>query len=239
MYAEVVAVDANAGRGELAADDGRRLPFLAAACRGPLRLGQKVEFREVDGVVTEIRKLSAVARGYGLAPSVAEEADEVEKREPAAPIDWPRLFWSPQGRIPRDQFWIGWGLLVVANLLLSLLPIVGAFAGLLLFWPNSVLQTKRLHDMGRSGWLQLAPYGIILLIGLAAAAALGGQFITGSFQPSVSSLGSGAGAIAGGLMSLVFLGYMGWVGFTPSQPGSNRYGRNPRRTAETTAETFA
>lgn len=226
MLGEVVSVDEATGDGVILGQDQQTYAFVASACRGRLRAGQPVEFAgRRNGVAEEIFKTTNL-RHYGVAPPKAEEGP----RPPDTPIDWANLFWSPQGRLRRSHYWAGLVLMTIASALLGLLPVVGAFTGVLFIWPSIVLQTKRLHDMGRTGWLQLAPYGVMLVVGFVIAAVMGGQFGLGA---------GGAATIGGAIMGLIGLGYAIWVGATDSQPSRNQFGESPKATPDRTAEAFA
>lgn len=62
----------------------------------------------------------------------------------------------------------------IANFILSailgLIPVVGGIFGLIIIIPGIAVAVRRLHDLNKSGWWLLAPYGIMLigLIGIAA-----------------------------------------------------------------------
>jgi putative oxidoreductase len=79
-----------------------------------------------------------------------------------------RLFTSPAGRTSRSAFVAALiTLLVVAAL--YVLVVTGRTAQwcvLVLLYPALVLHARRLHDMGHSGWLVLAP-GVLLLAACA------------------------------------------------------------------------
>lgn len=74
------------------------------------------------------------------------------------------LFANPLGRTPRDQF---------LPALLTLLAVVvfyyllvtsrtGIWCQLVLLFPAFVLHVRRLRDMGRSAWLLLVPFVLLL-----------------------------------------------------------------------------
>lgn len=146
-------------------------------------------------------------------------------------MNWQALFLSGQGRIGRRDFWIGFAGVMVASLVLQFIPVIGQLVGLVLLWPQVNINTKRLHDMGKSGWWLLAPLGVTILCAIAAVI-FGGAAIFAS--------GGGDGhRLAGGLtafgIALVFLGVAGltglgfllWIGVTPGQPLDNRFGSPP------------
>ena len=69
-------------------------------------------------------------------------------------MDWKSLFLSADGRIRRSEFWIGWLVIFAVNALLGwVIPLLS----ILLIYPTVCIFSKRLHDMGKTGWLQLAP----------------------------------------------------------------------------------
>lgn len=87
------------------------------------------------------------------------------------PVDRPglgQLFLSPEGRIGRGRYWAGQGVLFAANILGMFLMVGGAFAlGAVIFLvtivPRILVEVKRWHDRGKSGWFVLV--GFIPLVG--------------------------------------------------------------------------
>jgi uncharacterized membrane protein YhaH (DUF805 family) len=70
------------------------------------------------------------------------------------------------GRAARPEFW--WFVLaqVVVSLILNMIfPIIGGLFSLAVLLPSLAAGSRRLHDIGKSGWLQLL--GLIPLIGWA------------------------------------------------------------------------
>jgi uncharacterized membrane protein YhaH (DUF805 family) len=84
-------------------------------------------------------------------------------------MDWKSLFFSAEGRIGRQAFWIGWLMLLGAHVVAGWIPVLGQVIGLAAIFAWVCLCTKRLHDMGRSGWWQVLPIvlGPVLIIGSA------------------------------------------------------------------------
>lgn len=148
------------------------------------------------------------------------------------------LYTSLQGRISRQTFWL-WGLPYVPAHLCAKFIDAEVFPGLteawsksfgvtvqvsvsggpitwlihlLFLWPVLALSVKRLHDLGRSGWLvaPLAP----LLVGLLLAV-----WLTPS-SPAASWLF----LALGGYLTALQLSLL----FVPGAAGLNRYGPDPR-----------
>jgi uncharacterized membrane protein YhaH (DUF805 family) len=147
-------------------------------------------------------------------------------------MDWQKLFLSAEGRIGRREFWIGFVIVFAASLVVNMIPVLGAVIGLLLIWPQICIHAKRLHDMDKSGWLMLIPFGVtILCVGLAAviggAGFIGAMALSSADADTVAAGASIAAAmLAGGfvlLAMLVGLGFLLWVGLTPTYPGPTRF----------------
>lgn len=83
------------------------------------------------------------------------------------------LLFSPSGRIGPSAFMQGMIILAVIGAVLSLLPLIslsigmiGGFAGIILLFPLFCLLIKRSHDAGRSGWMSLAWFVLLIIISL-------------------------------------------------------------------------
>lgn len=148
-------------------------------------------------------------------------------------MDWKFLFLSGDGRIGRKDFWLGFLLIMVASTVLGVIPILGQLIGLLLIWPQVCIHAKRLHDMGRTAWLMLAPFGFSLACMTLAFITGGVAMLGGGLMHEVGAEAAGAGAAMAGMgmaallmavAMLVGLAFLLWVGLTPSEPGENRYG---------------
>ena len=72
-------------------------------------------------------------------------------------FDWQKLLFSFEGRIRRSHFWIGWLICLGIGVVAGWLPIIGGLISIALIWPNLAISVKRLHDMGKSGWLVAVP----------------------------------------------------------------------------------
>ncbi len=88
--------------------------------------------------------------------------------------NWWKLFLTPGGHIGRRSFWHGWLVLTALNVtLLGLGARLTAPEGqkafaliLITLYPTVCLYAKRLHGLGKSGWLQ-APSRLIWALCLA------------------------------------------------------------------------
>jgi uncharacterized membrane protein YhaH (DUF805 family) len=86
-------------------------------------------------------------------------------------MDWKYLFTSFEGRIGRQQMWLGIIVLIVIGIVASILDlilgtasddgigIISAIVSLISIYPSIALYAKRWHDRGKSGW-----WSLILLV---------------------------------------------------------------------------
>jgi uncharacterized membrane protein YhaH (DUF805 family) len=149
-------------------------------------------------------------------------------------MDWKSLFFAAEGRIGRQTFWVGWLMLLGVHVVAGWIPLIGWALGLAALFASVCLYTKRLHDMGRSGWWQLLPIllGPVLIFGSAMTIGLGAIFaeiING--DPGYAALAGVGGLFVSLAIALVtIVGFTLWVGTAESQPGDNRYGEPPLAT---------
>ncbi|WP_395645725.1 DUF805 domain-containing protein [Terricaulis sp.] len=132
-----------------------------------------------------------------------------------------RLFIDGKGRARRAEYWY-WVLFtaivgVVAYVLDYALTgggvmynpsggVIGALANIALLAPSLSVMSRRFHDVGLSGWLVAAVFGVFFVAGMVASVSptLGGLLLLG--------------ACIGVIVVLV----------RPGQPGSNQYGEDPK-----------
>ena len=126
-------------------------------------------------------------------------------------------------RAPRAEYW--WYMLalmilsVIVNILI-LVPIVGAILYLVFsifsFITTLSAAARRLHDIDRTAWWLVAPYGVLILgmIVMLLAAALSADFLTSI---------AGIIFIVGGLIFIVLLIFF----VLPGTRGPNRFGPDP------------
>lgn len=71
-------------------------------------------------------------------------------------------YCSVQGRASRSEYW--WFMLfaIVAESLLQGVPTLGTLLSLALLIPHICVTTRRLHDIGWSGWWQLTPLALMI-----------------------------------------------------------------------------
>ncbi len=135
------------------------------------------------------------------------------------------LYFSARGRLSAKAFRQTYLGLFVVSVLSSLMPLIGVIFGLLTSIAMINITTKRLHDMGRSGWLQLAqiaPWaGVVAWAALAAAGeAKADEAIVRMAQNNALFLGALA------LATAISLGFLAWVALGAGQDGANAYGEH-------------
>jgi uncharacterized membrane protein YhaH (DUF805 family) len=148
-------------------------------------------------------------------------------------MDLVRLFTSPDGRINRSMFWLGWLTVLAAELAARLaldIPVAPSPADPLsvrflsfvvdvtLLYPEAVIMVKRLHDRNRSGqligWL-FVPYSVLILTNLLGM----------SGDPEHVGFVEGILLAATGIIALAF---MIDLGFRRGTAGDNQFGPDPR-----------
>jgi uncharacterized membrane protein YhaH (DUF805 family) len=149
-------------------------------------------------------------------------------------IDWASLLFSPHGRIGRRYFWMGLGVWLATSWLAWLIPsFIGPLIAYLLTWIWACVSIKRLHDMGRSGWLVVAPFVIGMVGFVTSALLLFGGLVAGIGAFNYPALGEAALSSLGGTAALAvianlgWLGFLGWIGFSHGKSDINIYGRPP------------
>lgn len=148
-------------------------------------------------------------------------------------MDWKSLFFTADGRIGRQAFWIGWLMLLGVHMVAGWIPLIGWALALAALFASVCLYTKRLHDMGRTGWWQVLPIvlGPVLIFGSAMSIGVG------ALLADLTNIGDGLtlAGVGGLFVSLavafvVMIGFTLWVGTAEGQPGENRYGEPPLTT---------
>lgn len=145
-------------------------------------------------------------------------------------MTWVTLLFSPEGRINRLHFWLSWLVLFGFGFVMALIPVLGHFVLLLSLYCHICVYSKRLHDMGRSGWWQILPFltgSILPLAGLI----MGGVDIFSHLHDFETNAGvwvllRSFGWLAAGVGAACFFWFIFllWLGLSNSQAGDNRYG---------------
>ncbi len=114
-------------------------------------------------------------------PYAAPQGEIIHSSSSSVPLTWKQILFSFEGRIPRRQYWAGFGIQMLAVVALTAVfagvifngrgvSDIGAFAVILglpflvfLIWVGLAVQVKRWHDRNKSGWWVLV--GFIPYIG--------------------------------------------------------------------------
>ena len=226
MRGEILTYDDGPGAGLISGDDGLRYTFARADLQQltPVRAGMKVDFVAEGGAATQVIVLAQQPAGFAstaYTPGVAGSG--------MSAFDWRTLFLEANGRIGQKDYWIGIIILFAAGVVLSWVPLIGQVVTLASIYFGVCVSSKRLHDMGKSGWLAAIPYGITTVAVVLSAMAFVGGIVSTSYGNDYAML-AGIGGIAGlwGLVFIVNLGFLIWLGVTAGQPGDNAYGPPPR-----------
>jgi uncharacterized membrane protein YhaH (DUF805 family) len=112
-------------------------------------------------------------------------------------------YFTFNGRASRPEYW--WW--VLFTFLLGLIPL----AGLVTLIPTLAVTSRRLHDIGKSGWLQILPWAIFGVAVISAVAAI-------PIPPAVWIIAAFAS----------FVGLIVWL-VRKGDEGANKYGPDPRQ----------
>lgn len=234
MRGVILSFDTGSGTGTITGDDGQSYDFSRASLTTPatLRDGLRVDFSPVDGQATQIMLLET--QPFAQSTSPWNNAGPPPAAGSTA-IDWQPLFLSFNGRIRRSHFWIAWLILLGVGTVLNFIPIVGLL-GFILIWPNLAITVKRLHDMGHTGWLAVIPWVVNIIGFIIAAFTVGAAAISGGLtgdnmdNADPATILALMGPMFGifGILALINLGFLLWIGIQDGQPGTNRFGPNPK-----------
>lgn len=225
MRGQILSFDEASGTGLISGDDGIRYGFSRDAISPPASVtaGLRVDFVPVAGEATNIMLLAAAPAPSG--PSAT----------PGVPVDsfnFQQVLFSFNGRIRRQHFWIGWLICLGAGVVLGWIPLLGTLLSIALIWPNLAISVKRLHDMGQSGWLIVIPWiagigGVIAAFMTVGVAALTSGYVNTDDPAAVLAI---IGPMFGilGIVALIQLGFLLWIGISDGQRGDNRFGPDPK-----------
>ncbi|MBJ7320618.1 MAG: DUF805 domain-containing protein [Brevundimonas sp.] len=234
MRGEILSYDGATGAGLISGDDGARYDFTSAALQSPAfpAAGVRVDFVPEGGAATQILILAGAATPTGVAGGYVASA---AVGSPSSGFDFQSAMLSFNGRLRRSHFWIGFLIIFGASLVLGWIPFLGGLISLALIWPNLAISVKRLHDMGKSGWLVAIPWAtstILVIIGFVVmfagivASGMDESYYEDNPMAALSIMGPAVGAFA--IATLINLAFLLWIGVTDSQKGDNRFGPNPK-----------
>ncbi|MBB3871983.1 uncharacterized membrane protein YhaH (DUF805 family) [Brevundimonas mediterranea] len=228
---EILSYDGTTQSGLISGDDGARYNFTAAALQSPAvpAAGLRVDFVPEADAATQILILAGAPSTVGVAGGLSAPTAT------GAGFDFTSAMFSFNGRLRRSHFWIGFLIIFGASLVLGWIPFLGGLISIALIWPNLAISVKRLHDMGKSGWLIAIPFGVNIILTFIAfgimisnVIANGGtaDYYEDNPEAALAVMGPAIGLI--GLAGLVSLGFLLWIGLVDSQKGENRFGPNPK-----------
>ena len=113
-------------------------------------------------------------------------------------------YFTFSGRASRPEYW--WW--VLFTFLIGLIP----FAGLVTLIPTLAVTSRRLHDIGKSGWLQIMPWAILAVTWVLNVVTLATALFV-------------IGMIAAFVSIVLLIAWMLWRG----DEGPNKYGPDPRQ----------
>lgn len=230
MRGEILSYDDVSGTGLISGDDSIRYGFTRADVQagGTVAVGARVDFVPEGMEATQVMILASTAPAAAFGQAAASPTGGA----PLGAYDFATAMLSFNGRLRRQHFWISWLILFGGGLVLNLIPFLNLL-GIALLWPHLAIGVKRLHDMGKSGWLIAIPYVVMVggwifaFMSIGVSAFMNAQAIENE-DPAVilSTFGPAFGIIL--LISLVGLGFLLWIGISDSQKGDNKYGPNPK-----------
>lgn len=138
-------------------------------------------------------------------------------------------YWG--GRSSRKEYWLAVAVLAVLQAVVVVTPVPsGASIGMMVAW--SLVFSRRLHDLGRTGWWVAAMYGLQLAL-VVAGLLVGGEgavaLLRGDTAGAENAEGYPFAAMFLGLVAalLVQLAFTVWLGVVRGTPGENRFGTPP------------
>lgn len=146
-------------------------------------------------------------------------------------MDWQTLFLKVEGRIGKKDFWIGIGILFLANIVFANAPnVIASLWSLASVYFGICVAGKRLHDLGKSAMFCLLPAALVIL-GVIVGFVIGGVGLLGGLASGSDGLsalsiigGFGLGAIFMSLGSLAGFTLVVWLGIADGDATDNQFG---------------
>jgi uncharacterized membrane protein YhaH (DUF805 family) len=145
--------------------------------------------------------------------------------EKKSPIGWYvealKKYAVFSGRARRREFWwfflinaaVDWLFGLLAGVTRGFFLLLGVWT-LAVLLPGIAVSSRRLHDVGKSGWLQFLPLGVILSV--VPLFRVFGKDVGNSLMPLWV------------VLCLAVCMYYFWLVTADSKPGANQYGPNPK-----------
>ena len=224
MRGEVLTYDDVSGTGLISGEDDARYGFTRADLQQltPIGAGAKVDFVVLDGAAAQVF-LIGQTEARPQAQPLSGAAGGIN-----ASIDWRALFFDANGRIGQRDYWVGIAAIFIVHVVLGWLPLIGTLIVLVAIYAGVCVSSKRLHDMGKSGWLAAIPFGVTLAATLMSAISVAGMMGAAAYDNGLGmAAGLGTLALLWPLAFLINLGFVIWLGITAGQPEDNLYGPPP------------
>lgn len=131
---------------------------------------------------------------------------------------------SFHGRAQRREWLIGVAVNIFIGSLIGSLSSIGPILSLPWIIVVLAVTSRRLHDLGRSGWFQLIPMAVFALFIALCAILEPAALKDGNFQFDLG--GPGHGIVTAGFLTVlaVYLAFYVWLAGVPGTPGPNCYG---------------
>ena len=235
MRGQITSYDETTGTGVIKGQDGNSYVFAKHDIHtgSTIEEGVEVDFVQNGSVATQVVILGFTQAAADAAAAFGSAASSAINSIPGTDnYDFKTALTTYTGRMRRQHFWISFLVIAGLNVVLGWIPVLGWIISLALIYPSVCITIKRLHDMGKTGWLTLTPYvGVIVAIivmFIGGAGALMASAVTGDVNPAAAMGAAGAVLLGGLIMLITSFGFLIWIGVTDSQPGDNQYGPNPK-----------
>lgn len=181
MKGNILDFSIQTNTGIISGDDQNRYNFTGAEWRGqrPPARGDRVDF-DVDNTGNAIQIFTALGHSnpvQNLSSQLDKISDQNKAEEQFNMLDWfvkcLKNYVTFDGRARRKEFWFFMLVSIILGIIVQIIDailgtdkILNGVLNLALFLPSLAVGTRRLHDVGRSGWWQLLVLTIIGIIPL-------------------------------------------------------------------------